>query len=448
MSEMVLLNQEYRALIEEKQEENIQSAKAALEYILNSTARYHGRCVRSFSIPKLFTAKEVKAFETLLEELYGIFHKVIMHYYEDAHYRSLFGFAEELEELILMGSGYDCDIPIARIDIFLNEETRDFTFCEFNTDGSSAMNEDRELCRAVRRTRAFQDFEKKHRVSAFELFDSWTETFLAIYRSWQFGRKNALPRVAIVDFMENATENEFRIFREHFIQKGMECEICDIRSLTYEEGCLKTPDGMIVDAIYRRAVTSDIMKHIREIQPFLQAVKERAVCLIGGFQTQIVHNKRLYKILYSRETKDFLTRREQEFVKAHVPYTVSLEEDSFSLEEVLKNRQNWIIKPEDSYGSKGVFAGVEYEAAEWERHVRECMGKDYLLQAFHKPYETANIDLMTEKNPEFVNVSNLTGLFVYGGKLAGIYSRISKSEIISTQYSEMSLPSFLVEDKN
>ena len=40
---------------------------------------------------------------------------------------------------------YDCNIPIARIDIFYDEETGGFKFCEFNTDGTSAMNEDREL---------------------------------------------------------------------------------------------------------------------------------------------------------------------------------------------------------------------------------------------------------------------------------------------------------------
>ena len=52
----------------------------------------------------------------------------------------------------------------------------------------------------------------------------------------------------------DATEKMFR-------QKGMECEICDIRELVYENGRLKTPTGMEIDAIYRRAVTSDIVKH-------------------------------------------------------------------------------------------------------------------------------------------------------------------------------------------
>lgn len=38
---------------------------------------------------------------------------------------------------------------------------------------------------------------------------------------------------------------------------------------------------------------------------------------------------------------------------------------------------------------------------------------------------------------------HLTGLFVYAGKMQGIYSRVSRTEIISTQYSEMSLPTVI-----
>ncbi len=55
----------------------------------------------------------------------------------------------KLEELILNRPTYYSPIPIARIDIFYNEKTGDFKFCEFNTDGTSAMNEDRKLNIAI-----------------------------------------------------------------------------------------------------------------------------------------------------------------------------------------------------------------------------------------------------------------------------------------------------------
>ena len=74
----------------------------------------------------------------------------------------------------------------------------------------------------------------------------------------------------------------------------------------------------------------------------------------------------------------------------------------------------------------------------------EAIDKDYLLQEFCLPYETKNLDLMQKEDAEYRNYSNLTGMFVYNGRFKGIYSRISQSEIISTQYSEMALPTIWV----
>ena len=48
---------------------------------------------------------------------------------------------------------------------------------------------------------------------------------------------------------------------------------------------------------------------------------------------------------------------------------------------------------------------------------------------------------------DFIPVSNLTGLFVYDGRFQGIYSRVSRGKIISTQYSEIALPSVVVREK-
>ena len=445
MSKIKELVQEYRSIVEQDLAGHGSSAKEISNYIQNSTAKYHGRCVRTLYIPKLFTLNEVELFDGLIKTLYGIFYKVMDKYQKDAEYRKLFGFDERLEKLILRKPAYDCPLPIARIDIFLDEENGDFKFCEFNTDGSSAMNEDRELNNAIRLTKAYQEFAGRHTLTTFELFDSWVEEFLTIYATFKY--KKDKPHVAIVDFMESATNEEFKIFAKAFEKKGISVEICEIRDLKYKEGILLSPTGKGIDAIYRRAVTSDIMKHFDEIQPFIQAVVDEKVCLIGDFRTQIVHNKVLYKILHDERTKAFLTEEENAYVKAHVPFTVSLEDGKFDYDEVISYKNNWIIKPEDSYGSKGVHAGVECNDVEWKVFVDECINQGYILQEFCMPYESENIDLVKDTDAPFRPYCNLTGLFVYNGKFKGCYSRISQSEIISTQYSEMALPTIVVCEK-
>lgn len=445
MSRLQELEQEYRDLIGRDRKQDYESAQEALAYIQNSTAKYHGRCVRTLYIPKLFTEEDIRIFEKAVADLYGIFDKVIGAYYEDPGYRKLFGFDERLEKLILREKRYDSNVPIARIDIFYNEETQEFRYCEFNTDGTSAMNEDRELNEALKRTKAYQEFARRHEVRTFELFDTWVEEFLSIYDSWQ--DKKEAPSVAVVDFMENATEQEFHIFAQRFREKGVPAQVCEIRDLKYRDGVLFAPDGTAVNAVYRRAVTSDIMKHYEEVGDFIRAVEENAVCLIGEFRTQIVHNKILYKILHHPSTQAMLTEEEKEYVRRHVPYTADLTMDQIDYDGILKDKDRWIIKPEDSYGSQGVYAGVEYGPEEWKEKVDQCLScSHYLLQEFCTPYETENVDLMQSADAPFQRYSNLTGMFVYNGKFCGIYSRISKTEIISTQYSEMALPTIVVKN--
>lgn len=446
MLELVELNREYCKNIERNKEIHAKSALEEISYMNQSTAKYHGRCVSTLYVPKLFTKEDISNFRGLIKTLYAIFDKVIERYRGDAGYRKLFGFSVELEELILREARYQSKIPIARIDIFYNEKTKDFKFCEFNTDGSSAMNEDRELNRAIKLTKGYQQLAEKYELETMELFDSWVKTSLRIYQQTKQAAEK--PYVAIVDFMESATNNEFEIFAQSYRKYGIECEICEIRELKYCNGRLYGNAGKPIDMIYRRAVTSDIMKHYDEVADFILAVKEEAVCLMGDFTTQIVHNKILYQILHHPMTKEFLSKEENDYIVSHVPYTALMTADHIPYEEIISQKDRFILKPLDSYGSKGVYAGVEYDSQQdWKQIVDTHRNEGYIVQEFQMPYLTRNIDFSKDADADFIEVSNLTGLFVYDGEFQGIYSRVSRGKMISTQYSEIALPSMIIKEK-
>ena len=451
LAPLPLLNRQYQKLVLGKEAQHRESAEAIRNYLLSSTAKYHNRVVKTLYLPKLFSEKEIALFSQTVATLYGIFDKVIAEYEKNEAYRRLFGFPKELEELILRRPKYGCNIPIARIDLFYNEETGEFLFCEFNTDGASAMNEDRELNTAFERSKAYQTFRETYPLCKFELFETWVDEVITLYRRYT-GDDAAMPSVAIVDFMEHATTNEFLIFRERFEKRGCPAVLCDIRKLKWDGTCCLDEDGRKIDVIYRRAVTSDIMAHFGEVGDFLSAVRAEAVCLLGDFRTQIVHNKILFKILHRQETLHLLSKEEQVFIRAHIPLTLSLDEldlpeYAWVKKDALSRKDNWIVKPEDSYGSLGVRAGVECkEQEEWNLLLEKLRGGRYILQQFNTPYRLPNIDLSV-KNPKWVGTANLTGLFVYGGHLNGVYSRISFDQMISTQYNEMSLPTVVVSCK-
>lgn len=439
---MKAITDAYKKLIEENFEENKKAGAEIVDYLLHSSVTYRDVFVNTLGIPKVFSAEEIRHFRSITETTYGIFEKIIHEYLDNPAYRALYPFSKELEELILVPNLYDSVLPIARFDLFYNEDTGDFKFCEINTDGTSSMNEDYVLNKAILLNPAHREMLKKHRFTSFELYDSWVETFMKLYDTYQ--KKTEQPHVAIVDFMEGSSVTEFEEFRKRFTAKGISCEVCEIRQLTYEDGVLYSPTGKKIDAIYRRAVTTDVMAHYDEVTPFIQAVKDQNVCIMGSFCTQIIHNKWLFKMLHEEATQAFLTEEEIDFVKNHVPYTNLLDTSYCDPEQIIAEKDKWLIKPLDSYASRGVYAGCDCTEAEWREHITEYLGTGYIYQEYCSPYRSVNISFEDEPMV-FLPYTNMSGLFVYNGQFAGVYSRLSNGGIISSQYNEKDVPTLMLD---
>lgn len=431
-------NEKIINFIKEHYDECAKSALAVRDYLLASPVAFHGRCVQTLHIPKIFSREDIENFRGVVDGFYPIFDKIVRTYIEDEAYRRLFPFDKRLEELILADCGYDVSIPIMRMDIFYNERTEDYKFCEINTDGTSAMIEDMQLALAFERNNIPREILGKLR--CFELFDTWVREVGSIYRKFENRRKN--PRVVIADFLDKAYLPEFEEFVKRFEKYGYAAKICDVRALKYRGGVLYDADGERVDIIYRRAVTVDIMAEYDACTDFIAAYKDKAVCVLGAFRTQIIHHKALFYILHSEQTKRLLTTEENELVERHIPYTARL--CDADIDKICADKDRYIIKPSDSYASRGVFAGVDFSADKWRRTVGDCSAEDYIVQEYCTPYKTPNIYL-AEEGARFKDYSNLTGLYVYGGGFAGVYSRLSDGGIISSQYNEKSTVTFVAD---
>lgn len=442
MNELQALNREYQQLAAADPERLAREFEEITAFMKASSAIHHGEYVRTCYQPKLFTEDVFATFGADIHTLYGILGKVMQAYYRDPAYRELFGFDPLAEELILRADPSVSMLPMARIDFFYNEETGAYKYCEFNTDGTSAMNEDRELNRAQQLSTAHRTFCARHSTRTCELFHSWVRTLCQVYRRARHTEQT--PYVAIVDFLDCGTVNEFEVFQGCFVADGVPAEVCDVRALRYDaaRNTLYGPGGHKIDAIYRRAVTSDVLERHAECRDLLDAVRADAVLLVGDFHTQLVHNKTIFRILHAPRTLAMLTPAEQAFVQAHVPLTKTFEESD--VPRVLAHKDDWILKPLDSYASRGVHAGVESTQAEWEEIVARTPRTGYLLQEFYRPYVTENYGIGPDGTFGKNRYYNLTGVYVYDGVAQGIYSRVSLSPIISSQYSEKTLPTVLV----
>lgn len=429
MNPVTEIRKEYITYINEHREEMIRTAEEMKEDLEHSALFVRGRHTsRPLSIPRIYSRDMISQFEEIVHTAYGIFHKIIQEYMNCADYRKLFPFSGELEELILVPNGYDSFLPMARFDIFYNEDNGEFHFCEINADGSTGMNEDRIMDEMMIHNPAHQEAIRKYSLKPFELLDSLVDSFLALYDT--FENKVEKPNVAIVDFLELGTVREFEELVRRFQKKGVDSEICDIRELRYEDGKLYSGKGHVIDAVCRRAVTADVMDHYQEIQPFIQAIKDQAVFLSGSFCTQLVHHKSIFHVIHLPRTQQFLTKEEIDFVEKHVPKTMPFDSGWIDKEEVIRNKDSWILKPQDAYASKGVAAGFEYGEKEWADIVQDAYGSDYICQEYVPQYLSSNVDFLFGDG-QWHDYITMAGLYVYNGRFAGVFSRAAiEGEII------------------
>lgn len=433
--------------------------RACWDYLEHSTSRYAGITVYSAYVPRLFDQATYDTFDRYCDITHRILVKVTEEYLENPAFRDVFSYSDRIRDLILLPRDYDSVLPLIRIDLFLDENTLEGRFCEFNADGSSGMNENREINIGVEQSDPYKAFAERHDIQncVRPTFDGWVDEFLRIYDTYRF--KVDKPHIAIVDFLDHAVVEEFKVFGRLFEERGYTFSVFDISELSFDGDRLVGHNAyygeseVAIDAIWRRCISSDVAERWEESQPLIEAVRQRKVALIGSFAGHIVHDKQIFRALFDPRVKAILTDEENAFVEATVPFTAFLDSEHVDLDEVKSDPAAWIIKPFDSYGSQNVYPGRDYSVEEWseiiDAHANSADGgTPYLVQRFCTPFQTETIPLYGKEAdysaaPQPFN--NLSGLFIYNGHFAGVFSRLGPNSIILGAKGGVTAPSLWVD---
>ena len=436
-----ILNKEYIDMIKNHESRYIEDYKATMEKVEKSDAKYKGRSIPTLYHPMFVSKEDVDNFGMIGKKMMDISNKLTDRFIEDKDFRKKFGFPEFIEELIEIDHGYNQNIPIGRFDIFYKDRDN-FKFCELNTDGSSAMNEDNTLSRIMLESLAIKDFAKEKNISYFELFNTWVEESIEIYKRTKDPKEK--PNVAIVDFEESGTSMEFLEFQKAYRNAGYRCEIEDPRVLEYKDGKLFFKDYRI-DMVYRRIVSYELIEKRQEIEAFIDAYRDKAFVCIGSIRSQVIHNKIFFKILHDKDTLEYLNEEERNFVKEHIPYTGLFAGEKEVFQKVLEAKNDYIMKPMDLNASQGVFVGRDFTMEAWKERLEEAFDKDYIYQEYFDPFQRDFI-LKTDEGFQRDSFMTTIGLFMYNEKLKGLYTRIGQETIISGMVKYFTLPTLLVEE--
>lgn len=415
----------------------------AREKAKNSNAYYHGEVVPFLLHPMFWSEEDISAFREIALMIAGITDKLTDLYLDNREIRELFGFPEALENLILREKGYASNAPIGRYDLFYNSP-KDFWFCEINTDGSSAMNEDNELGGILKQSLALKNYEEHFnlKLESFELINSWVDKLLSYYEEWG-GRKT--PNVAICDFIESGTSAEFEVFKRAIENRGLSCVICDPRDTVFKNGKLFYK-GERIDLLYRRIVTFELLEKIDEIPDFIKAYMNNAMCTVGEIRSQLIHHKKSFEVLEKLSLLNAFSKKERDFIGEHFPKTETLTDNKSLIQRVIEDKDKFVIKPYDKNASQGVFIGKDFKKADWELLVETYKGTGYLAQNFIEPYERL-LTVFEGEKAKRRSFKTVVGLFLYGGKFQGLFTRGSEKLLISGIKDSVTLPNFLVREQ-
>lgn len=403
-------------------------------------------------VPLLVNDQDLAAFDEVIVGIQKILSKMTEKYVADPSYRKIFGFSKEMEELICLPCNYSSIIPFGRYDLFYDFESGEYSFCEINTDGSGGMSWNDRITEAVLENFGDQEYLKAKGIRKWDATESFVDGIIETMTYGDGGVTSFSGQqvtygdggvtshgdgdvyssvVAVVDFKEEGVMTDFNGIIDGLKKRGIDARFTDIRDLEFDgEKLIDKTDHTVINAIYRRAVTSVVLERLDECTALIEAVRAGKVMLMGHFRTSLAHSKTVFAAMYRPETMAFMTEEENAYVKAHVPATYILRDQTLTeeeLEQVRSNREDWVLKPEEGFGSYGVTCGMDVSSVQWNNLLDAALEEPYILQKFCKRY---TVPVVRGDNGEVDEYPLMLGIFQTNGHAVSCYNRAGKAGVI------------------
>lgn len=342
------------------------------------------------------------------------------------------GLTDAERDLAIVDPGFSYATITSRLDAFGHGEQ--IKFVEYNAENPSSLSDQEGLNRLLFELPAMSIFAQRYRLRQFSPVEKLLQTLLATYSEW--GGSGA-PNVAILDWKNLPTSNEFVLLRNHFAAHGVRTIICSPDELEYRAGKLRCGDFQI-DLVYKRIIIHEFLARYDETHPLVRAYKNRDVCLVNPFRCKIIHKKACFELLTDESLQSCFTRSENDAIRRSIPWTRRLRDrrttyqgDSVELLDfVRKNHARLILKPNDDYGGRGIYFGPRLDEREWDNAIATALSADYIVQeAIDLPEEEFPIFNETDWRLQRMFVD--TNPFLFRGKVCGAMVRLSSSTIVN-----------------
>jgi hypothetical protein len=394
--------------------------------------------------PFILTERQASYIAGVAEATLRLMEKITHLFLNEPAVRRAFNFGPRQLDLIETDPGYKLSIPCSRLDSYF--DGRSLRFSEINTDGAAGMDGSHKLPRLFLAAPTMREFFSQYpNIKVFDINHGVLRALLRCYREFVGGSGTGEPRIAIVDWKEVRTYEEFLAYQEFFKEHGYDALVADPRELDYNGSAL-SHRGRKIDIIYRRVVSTEYVERLDEVKPMTRAFKDHNVCVVGSFRSDVAFNKRVFAVAHDQRLSKFFTDEERRLAERHIPWTRAFEDvecdyrgERIPMRELARlHKDNFVIKPSNQYEGRGVKLGKVTGQEEWEGYIRHALEGNYILQELI-PLPTMPVGIWRdgmEASPRFIHV----GEYVFGGRFCGLYCRAADVPVIDRNSKERMLP--------
>jgi uncharacterized circularly permuted ATP-grasp superfamily protein len=438
-------------------DELAQQSQAALDAELQRRGlSFGGRPLCTVLRPRFLTPSHYRFLRQRGALLLRAFERLYRAAVENAPLRRQFGLLDWEESLMQDDPGFPDPSPTSRIDAFYLPDHDVLHLTEYNAETPAGAAYGDALADVFQALPVIGPFLRRYDARPLPTRPAVLHALLAAYTDWA-GRNgtHATPRVAILDWREVPTYNEFVLWVDYFGARGIEAVIVDPRETELSGGRL-VAGGKPIDLIYKRVLINELVQREGLDHPVIRAVRSGAVCMVNPFRCKLLHKKASLAVLSDERNVGLFADDERQAIAAHIPWTRVIEERTTRFRDktvdlvpfIIKERAQLVLKPNDEYGGKGIVLGWEVDDAAWEQAVRTALAEPFVVQQ-RVPIPSEPFPSLDKGRLVLANrVLDTNPYAYYGSHVDGVLSRLSTAALVNvTAGGGSQTPTFLVEER-
>jgi len=353
--------------------------------------------------------------------------------------------------LAAVDPGYEMSEVSAQLDLQIQNGS--LHVLQYNADALSGAAYSEGLSDIFYDCPPVKEFRNRYKLTRMGGKKPFLDALLKAYKMFVGGKKTK-PRIAILEFRNASGRSEYEIFRDYFRAEGYETELVSPEQLEYKNGILKA-GAFEIDLIYRRVSAQEFLLRFTLSHPLLQAYRDRRVCVVNSFRSELSHKKAMFALLTEDSLVSKFPIHERKAIKEHLPWTRVVKagkatrgaESVDLLEFIKQNRETLVLRPNDEYTDLTTFVGYEHDEGSWARALREAQRAPYVVQERVEPVRTL-FPLMSFGHLEFKEMQVDVQPQAFLGKVAGCSSYVSSAGAGTYSPASGIAPTFIIDPKN